>query len=147
MALGNLSDILDGIDDKSSQLDTIGIALAGCAESGESLISSIRKVLKSIDSKLLKLKKAVDGIRDSEMLNAAVNLTTKNGGDLGDFLACPVEVKTDKVYGIENYGSAMAPFYSTLAFWVGAMFLAALVKTNIKNKKEISPKQIYQFEY
>lgn len=139
VALGNLSDILDGIDDKSSQLDTIGIALADCAESGESLISSMRKVLKSIDSKLLKLKKTVDGIRDSEMLNAAVNLTTKNGGDLGDFLACPVEVKTDKVYGIENYGSAMAPFYSTLAFWVGAMFLAALVKTNIKNKKEISP--------
>lgn len=139
VALGNLSDILEGIDDKSSQLDTIGIALADCADSGESLITAMRKVLKSIDSKLLKLKKTVDSIRDSEMLNAAVNLTTKNGGDLGDFLACPVEVKTDKVYGIENYGSAMAPFYSTLAFWVGAMFLAALVKTNIKNKKEISP--------
>lgn len=139
VALGNLSDILEGIDDKSSQLDTIGIALADCADSGESLITAMRKVLKSIDSKLLKLKKTVDNIRDSEMLNAAVNLTTKNGGDLGDFLACPVEVKTDKVYGIENYGSAMAPFYSTLAFWVGAMFLAALVKTNIKNKKEISP--------
>lgn len=139
VALGNLSDILEGIDDKSSQLDTIGIALADCADSGESLITAMRKVLKSIDSKLLKLKKTVDSIRDSEMLNAAVNLTTKNGGDLGNFLACPVEVKTDKVYGIENYGSAMAPFYSTLAFWVGAMFLAALVKTNIKNKKEISP--------
>ncbi len=33
----------------------------------------------------------------------------------------------------------MAPFYSTLAIWVGAMFLVALVKTNVKKKKEISP--------
>ncbi|MCI6354943.1 YhgE/Pip family protein, partial [Eubacterium coprostanoligenes] len=108
-------------------------------DTGDSLVISMNKVLKNTDKKLKSLIDLIDNIRDSEMVNAVVNLTTKNGGDLGEFLACPVEVKTDKVYGIENYGSAMAPFYSTLAIWVGAIMLVALVKTNVKKKKEISP--------
>ena len=60
-----------------------------------------------------------------------------NSEQLGEFLACPVKLNTDKIYGIENYGSAMAPFYSTLAIWVGSMILIAVMKTNVKRKNEI----------
>lgn len=139
VTLGDLSDMLDNFQDKSPEIGTFASTLKECAETGDNLVVSMNKVLKNTDKKLKNLLNVIDNIKDSEIVNAAVNLTTKNGGDLGEFLACPVEVKTDKVYGIENYGSAMAPFYSTLAIWVGAMFLVALVKTNVKKKKEISP--------
>ena len=139
ITLGDLSDMLDNFQDKSPEIGTFASTLKECAETGDNLVVSMNKVLKNTDKKLKNLINVIDNIQDSEIVNAAVNLTTKNGGDLGEFLACPVEVKTDKVYGIENYGSAMAPFYSTLAIWVGAMFLVALVKTNVKKKKEISP--------
>ncbi len=139
ITLGDLSDMLDNFQEKSPEIGTFASTLKECAETGDNLVVSMNKVLKNTDKKLKNLLNVIDNIQDSEIVNAAVNLTTKNGGDLGEFLACPVEVKTDKVYGIENYGSAMAPFYSTLAIWVGAMFLVALVKTNVKKKKEISP--------
>lgn len=139
ITLGDLSDMLNNFDSKSPQINTFVSTLKECADTGENLVSSMNKVLKNTDKKLVNLINIIDNIKDSEIVNAAVNLTTKNGGDLGEFLACPVEVKTDKVYGIENYGSAMAPFYSTLAIWVGAIMLVALVKTNVKKKKEISP--------
>lgn len=139
VTLGDLSDMLDNFQDKAPEISTFASTLKDCADTGDNLVVSMNKVLKNTDKKLKNLLSVIDNIKDSEIVNAAVNLTTKNGGDLGEFLACPVEVKTDKVYGIENYGSAMAPFYSTLAIWVGAMFLVALVKTNVKKKKEISP--------
>ncbi len=139
ITLGDLSDMLDNFQDKSPEIGTFASTLKECAETGDNLVVSMNKVLKNTDKKLKNLINVIDNIQDSEIVNAAVNLTTKNGGDLGEFLACPVEVKTDKVYGIENYGSAMAPFYSTLAIWLDAMFLVALVKTNVKKKKEISP--------
>lgn len=41
-------------------------------------------------------------------------------------MASPVEIETEHVYQIENYGSAMSPFYSVLALWVGALILVAI---------------------
>ena len=35
---------------------------------------------------------------------------------------------TEKVYSIDNYGSAVTPFYTVLAIWVGVIILAAIVR-------------------
>lgn len=35
-----------------------------------------------------------------------------------------------KVYETANYGSAVAPFYTTLALWVGGLLLTALIKVH-----------------
>ncbi len=120
--------------------DTVGASV----KSGEELISTIDTLLSNIKKQIDSLSKKLEGLGDSEILNTVKNLSGKHTDELGAFLACPVTVKTDKVYGIENYGSAMAPFYSTLAIWVGAMVLIAVVKTKIKKKKEIGNVRIYQ---
>lgn len=41
-------------------------------------------------------------------------------------MSSPVEVETKEVYSIENYGSALAPFYTNLATWVGGIVLIAI---------------------
>ena len=120
--------------------DTVGTSV----KSGEELISTIDTLLSNIKKQIDSLSKKLEGLGDSEIVNTVKNLSGKHTDELGAFLACPVTVKTDKVYGIENYGSAMAPFYSTLAIWVGAMVLIAVVKTKIKKKKEIGNVRIYQ---
>ena len=120
--------------------DTVGASV----KSGEELISTIDTLLSNIKKQIDSLSKKLEGLGDSEIVNTVKNLSGKHTDELGAFLACPVTVKTDKVYGIENYGSAMAPFYSTLAIWVGAMVLIAVVKTKIKKKKEIGNVRIYQ---
>ncbi len=51
------------------------------------------------------------------------------------FLAKPVLIKTKRLFPIPNYGSAMTPFYTMLALWVGATLLAASVSVNVANKE------------
>ena len=46
-------------------------------------------------------------------------------------LAAPVALDRQAVYHIENYGSAMAPFYTTLSIWVAGIVLAAMLKANV----------------
>jgi hypothetical protein len=58
----------------------------------------------------------------------------------GEFFSQPVLVTTEEVYPIPNYGSAMTPFYTILAIWVGGTILVALIKVkaepkNLKNVK------------
>ena len=137
----------DLVSDLNGDLPTIQALAGGIGESvqsGEDLIKAIDTLLTNIKKQLDSLSNKIDNLGNSEILNTIKNLSGTHTDELGAFLACPVIVNTDKVYGIENYGSAMAPFYSTLAIWVGAMILIAVVKTRVKRKKEIGDVRIYQ---
>ena len=62
------------------------------------------------------------------------------------FLSAPVDLDTKAMYPVENYGSAMAPFYSVLSIWVGAIVLVAMLKVNLdeKRKRELEDLKNYQ---
>lgn len=118
-------------------LQSLAGSIDSTTQSGTAMVAGIDSLLTDTQKQLTTLSNNIAGLEDSEIINTLQNVAGKNADQLGAFLACPVTVNTEKIYGIENYGSAMAPFYSTLAIWVGSMILIAVVKTKIKNKKEI----------
>lgn len=136
--LNTLSNIVDSLSDNAPKIGTLMTALDKSAKAGNTMVESLSTLINSASAQLKSLNTKLEDLKDSEILNTMLNLTKGNADELGDFIACPVKIETDKVYGIENYGSAMAPFYSTLAIWVGGMFLVAVMTTEVKKKKEIS---------
>ncbi|WP_051633724.1 YhgE/Pip domain-containing protein [Bacillus sp. UNC41MFS5] len=50
-----------------------------------------------------------------------------------NFLSNPILLKTKRLFPIPNYGSAMTPFYTMLALWVGATLLIASLKVDVDN--------------
>lgn len=71
---------------------------------------------------------------------------------ISSFVSAPVRMQTKALYPVENYGSAMAPFYSTLSIWVGGIILVAMMKvTASENLKRaltpLKPHQIYLGRY
>ena len=61
-----------------------------------------------------------------------------------EFIATPVEVEQIDVYPAVNYGTAVTPFYTALALWVGGIVLVALMKVHVDNnpKMELMAKGI-----
>lgn len=53
--------------------------------------------------------------------------------EIGEFLSSPVELNTSKIYTIENYGSALSPFYTILCLWVGGLVLVSILKCDAKS--------------
>ena len=53
------------------------------------------------------------------------------------------------MYPVATYGSAMTPFYSTLAIWVGSTILVALVKVKASPKglENVQSYQLYFGRY
>lgn len=138
-------DLVADLNGQLPQLKALASGINDTAENGAVLVDAVNNLLTSAKTQLTDLSKNLTALQDSEVLNTMQNITGRNSEQLGAFLACPVIVNTEKVYGIDNYGSAMAPFYSTLAIWVGGMFLIAVMKTNVKKKKEIGPNvKMYQ---
>ncbi len=62
-----------------------------------------------------------------------VDLLLKNSKDVSDFFSNPVDLQENRLFAIPNYGSAMSPFYTTLAIWVGTFVLLSLLTVHVKD--------------
>ena len=91
-----------------------------------------------------KLTTASRNVSDSGSMDALTDLLEESPESMASFIASPVKLHENQIYPIENYGSAMAPFYSTLAIWVGAVVMAAMLKVTVSEnaKKRLkNPKE------
>ena len=65
--------------------------------------------------------------------------------DYGAYFSQMVQTSVEPVYPIDNYGSAMAPFYSVLAIWVGGVMLVAILKPHARREGLVAPKPYQLF--
>lgn len=144
VSLNDASDMLSLIDNDKEKIDTILKSLNAATAAGAVSADSFQTLLKSVSAELDVLLENINNLSKNEEFNTFRNLLKSNSKEFGAFVACPVAVETDKIYEIENYGSAMAPFYSTLAIWVGGVVLVAILKTDVKNKKQLGNIKPYQ---
>ena len=66
-------------------------------------------------------------LENSESTNRIKQFLSEDTDELSQFLSKPVQTRIHQIYAVENYGSAMAAFYTTLALWVGAVIQVALI--------------------
>ena len=105
---------------------------------------SLQAQMPSAKSKIQKLtdeiKKADSGIDKNQLFN----LLKVDYKQQAEFFANPVKLQENKLYHIENYGSAMAPFYTVLSIWVGSLLMSSLLTTKVEDEeKKYKPYEKY----
>jgi len=83
-----------------------------------------------------KIRSAADKIRRFESsvnVNDLIQFLKHDPKKESSFLSSPVLLETKRIFPIPNYGSAMTPFYTMLALWVGATFLIASLRVDVEN--------------
>ena len=50
---------------------------------------------------------------------------------IADFMGSPTELVTEQLYPLNAYGSAMAPLFMNLTFWIGAFMLLVIMKQEV----------------
>ena len=114
-------------------LDHMNSALASTAQalnSTKDLVEAAREDLQDIISDL-------EDLTASERIQELKDLLKSDASTVSEFMASPVQVETNSLYAVSNYGSAMAPFYSVLACWVGGIVLVAILKVAVDEDDEI----------
>lgn len=139
---GSLGTLASSIDDAAATADQVSGELKDAVSSLSAATSSADKNLQgaqdSLDSASAKLREGADKLDD---LRARISAALASGdldtlrailsadpSALAAFISSPVQVDRTAVFPVENNGSAMAPFYTTLCLWVGGVVLAALVR-------------------
>ena len=107
-------------------------------------LGGAKKAAESAVAQLENLSQLLVAFKNSDLFKQIVE-TSNNGGDkIGSFLASPIKCETVYDYEIESYGSAMSPFYTVLAQWVGALLCTTMFKVSLGKSCPVEKPNVYQ---
>ncbi len=125
------SDMADDLGATVTDLSRAASALSDDLAGAHAVLADASADLVSAADDLQRLKEGLDTAVTSGDLDRVRELIGSDPAALADALAAPVALDRQAVYHIKNYGSAMAPFYTTLSIWVAGIILAAMLKANV----------------
>lgn len=140
-SLGRLADTIDGAASDADALvgkfsstmadvsDTTSGTLRGLSKIEGDLGTTAKKLCDGAD-KLDSMRGTVKAAIDSGDMQTIRTILSAGPTSLAEFVSSPVQTDRVAIYPVANNGSAMAPFYTTLAIWVGGVVLCALVRCN-----------------
>ena len=94
---------------------------------GESGLEKIQTIMPTLESKVTELANKIGKVNDSKDLRELLDLLKQDITDRVQFLANSTNIVDETIFPMGNYGSQMAPFYSTLASWVGLTILVSML--------------------
>ena len=103
-----------------------------------STLTTAREALGQTDAVLADLEQGLGAVQaDVLALGESGALAQAFGGDgldaakIADFMGSPTELVTEQLYELNAYGSAMAPLFMNLTFWIGAFMLLVIMKQEV----------------
>ena len=143
------SAILNTVGETFGNLVVMFDAIGNTVDCADTSLQKTSEAIVYVNGRLIDAIAEIEEAGSADKIQVLVNALSGDPEVYGKFFSTPVEMKTEAVYPIENYGSAVAPFYSTLAFWVGALILTAIIKIKPDKNRypEASERQLYFGRY
>ena len=102
-------------------------SLTNAVNAGNTSLAKTNDAIGEVNKRLIKVIDKVKKASDNEMVQVLLDTFNGDPDMYGEFFSEPVTIQSTAVYPVENYGSAVAPFYTVLSIWVGAIIFAAIV--------------------
>ena len=128
--ISQLSGTTDSLNDVTSN---VGTNIASIRSTLDGIATKLNSSATTLNTLITAMNSSDNGAENSNELKS---LTASNASTLSTLISAPVALHRVAVYPIANYGSAMAPFYTILSIWVGAIILCAMLKVTISDREK-----------
>lgn len=142
--MDQVSAMSSSLSSSASTLGSVGDDLQNGADSLAGRIATSKQKLldtaSDLDDSAQKLTSLSAAMREALASGNLEQLRTVLYSDpdaLASALAAPVQLERNAVFPADNFGSQMAPLYTTLALWVGSLLLAVAIKVDVSRKAQI----------
>lgn len=136
--------ILNGIDADFGGVEKVLDGYLSTLAEGSSSLHDSLSMAQEMQNALAGVIADIVKLRSDEQYQQLTEILETDPALLGRFISSPVNLDTVGIYEIENYGSAMAPFYTILALWVGALILVAIIHVKVEPEEGITNIKSYQ---
>lgn len=143
-SLNAVQSILYGVNGDFSDVSKVLDEYLDTVDSGSASLSESRDMAVEMKQGLDKLIVDLGTLSTDQQYQEFVSMLQTNPEMLGQFISSPIALDKQQVYPIETYGSAMAPFYTILALWVGALILVAIIHVKVHQEPEIQNVKSYE---
>lgn len=123
----NAMSILSEAEEKLPQVSELLTTVYQGADKGIEGIDFVKEKLPEAENMINELISKIEGIKENTDLQDIVNLLKSDVQKRSDFLTNPVEIVTNTLFSMGNYGTGMTPFYTVLSLWVGLLLLASML--------------------
>lgn len=111
---------------------------------GEEEVEKIKAEMPATEKKVKELANTIREFEQDQDVQEIIRLLKNDVEKQSDYFANPVEMQENKLFPIPNYGSAMSPFYTVLALWVGALLMVSILTVEVHDKSvEYKSYQVY----
>ena len=153
-----LTDVKAGVSSVGADLSSLTNGLSGAGSLVEALTSAEETTAEAADNltevaeRFDKLSKALEKSLDSGDLTAISDVIGANPEMLAAVLSEPASFNRIPVFEVASFGTAMAPLYTVLALWVGALLAAVSIRVGVSRhgmnlETPLTPTQTYIGRY
>ncbi len=103
---------------------------------GKKKLADIKAEMPATEKKIKELADKIRDFESEEDIKDIIRLLKNDVEKQSDYFANPVNLKENKLFAMPNYGSAMSPFYTVLALWVGALLMVSLLTVEVHEEGE-----------
>lgn len=127
--------VTEGLAGAASDMNNAGGSVSGQMDQLNQNLISTRDLLRDAAEKIRGIQERIDGEDESGTGDILKNLMNNDTDTVSSYISSVVQLDSHILYPVENFGSAIAPFYTSLAIWVGAVILMAMLKVTVSEKQ------------
>lgn len=135
-SLGDVSSIVLDMSNVLGKVTPIVSELGNTFGAVNNALVQVKDLINNYHSRISDIIGILNGDTDNTSIQQMLEFFEVDPESIGEFFASPVSIRSECIYPVESYGTAMAPFYTMLAVWVGCIILNAIMK--IDNPVELA---------
>ncbi|MBR0405854.1 MAG: YhgE/Pip domain-containing protein [Eggerthellaceae bacterium] len=122
---GSVAGLSENAGNLTSQLNTLSGELTETATKLDTTADNVSKAKKRLS----------DALSSGDMKQIESAILGSDPSTMSERMAAPLEEKREPLYSVANFGSAMAPFYTVLCLWVGALVLVSTLEVHVTEER------------
>ena len=129
--LRSVQDLLDAASGSLGGVSDTLRAYSNAVAAAQPTLASGITLTQSVSGYLADMEEDIRRVTDSAAFRRFVELMESDSDSMAEYLASPVQMNTQIIYEIKDYGAAMSPYYVMLALFVGSLLTAVMVKVPV----------------
>ncbi|MAP63070.1 MAG: phage infection protein [Microbacterium sp.] len=129
----DISIVSDDLADVSSSLSGSSDSVMTAIDRGKTIADGISTSLGELADRFDELDQALGTATDTGDLSELRDIIGGDPGVLATSLGEPVRVDRTAVFPVAGFGAAMAPLYTILALWVGALLMTVTIRVDVNH--------------
>ena len=137
--MGQISNAMENVKGLGDDVRAVQNALANTALALDETMALLRPAAERLSQSVSETLDKLQNLTADEYMDILLDILNGDPETYGQYFSQMVQTTVTPIYPIENYGSAMAPFYTVLAIWVGGVILVAIIKPHARLDGLVDP--------